>query len=287
MKYGAHIFLWLDRYGDDELAAILDRAVGLGLSFLEISIGDDVHFDHELLGRRAASLGMELILGPGGLWPMNCDISLESAEDRKAGIAWHKTAIDRCAACGAIAYAGGIYGHPGRIGPRPPSQAEKLRIAEGLHGVAAYGQERGVRLVVEPMSHYRTHIANTPCQINELIRMADHPNLFSLLDTYHLTREVSSFADAVAEMAPHLWYVHACENNRGAPGTGLLPWDEIAGALIRHQWDGHVGFESYNSRRADGEFAFSRGMFHDVCPDGDAYVRTAKAFLESRFEALR
>jgi len=136
------------------------------------------------------------------------------------------------------------------------------------------------------MSHYRTHIANTPRQINELVHLADHPNIFSLLDTYHLAREVSSFADAVAEMAPRLWCVHACENNRGAPGTGLLPWDEIVGALVRHQWDGYIGFESYNSRCAGGEFAYSRGMFHDVCPDGDAFVRSAKVFLESKFTSI-
>jgi len=108
VKYGAHIFIWLDRYGDEELATILDKAVGLGLSFLEVSIGDDVHFDEERLRRRAVSLGLELVLSPGGLWPMHCDISLDSPQDRKAGLAWHKRAIERCAACGTQAASTGI-----------------------------------------------------------------------------------------------------------------------------------------------------------------------------------
>jgi hypothetical protein len=29
----------------------------------------------------------------------------------------------------------------------------------------------------------------------------------------------------------------------------------------------------------DGRFAVSRGMFHNVCPDGDEFVRQALAFV--------
>lgn len=287
MKYGAHVFLWEYPRTDDDHARLLDKCGDLGLSFLEISTGDDNAFDPALLGRRAREAGLELVVGPGGVWPMECDISLPEPDCRRAGLEWHKRALDVCGACGAIAYAGATYGHPGRSEYRPPCPDQRRRVAEGLHELAEYAADRNVRLLIEPMSHFRTHLANTPRQINELRRLADHPNLYSLLDTFHVTTEVADFAEAIAELMPHLFLLHACDSNRGAPGTALLPWDAIVGALIEHGWDGYIGFEGYNSTWRDGAFAYSRGMFHNVCPDGDAFVRAGKTFLEDTFARLR
>jgi len=286
MKYGANIYVWAERFTDEDLLFTLDRAARLGLSFLEIPVGDDVQFDAARVGKSAAELGIELMLSPGGLWPMECDISLADAEQRQQGVLWHKRALDRCGECGAMAYAGAIYGHPGHIGPRPPDDAEVARIAAALHELAEHAQSRGARLVLEPMSHFRTHVANTPRQVLNLIDQADHANISILLDTYHMVTEVTSYGRAIMDASPRLWGMHACDNNRGAPGTGLVPWDEIVKALRDCRWDGHIGFESYNSRVRDGEFAYSRRMFHNVCPDGDAFVRAARQFMETKFAAL-
>jgi D-psicose/D-tagatose/L-ribulose 3-epimerase len=153
-------------------------------------------------------------------------------------------------------------------------------VARGLHRLAAEAAAGGVRLALEPMSHFRTHIANTPAQILEVIRRADHPNLAVLFDTYHVCTEIGSYREALEQVLPRLWGLHACENHRGIPGTGILPWGEILGTLRARNWSGCIGFESYNSTVHEGRFAISRGMFHNVCPDGDAFVRQAKAFVE-------
>jgi D-psicose/D-tagatose/L-ribulose 3-epimerase len=252
MKYGAHIFVWQGQYDDEDLERLLAKAARLDLEFLEVCVGDDICFNASRLGKNAASIGIELILSPGGVWPMDCDISLEDYNLRQKGLDWHKRALDVCAASGAVAYAGAIYGHPGRLAYRRTRPEERERIAEGLRELADHGSANNVRLVIEPMSHFRTHVANTPAEINELIRLTGHPNIYSLLDTYHLTTEVISFDAAISEMMPYLWYVHACENNRGVPGTGLLPWDDIVRTFVREGWGGYIGFESYNSTWQNG-----------------------------------
>lgn len=280
MRFGAHIYVWGERFDDESLAALIEKAASLELAFLEVPVGDDVHFDPSELRQRAERAAVELVLSPGGLWPMHCDISLGDAESRREGLAWHKKAIDLCAQCGAVAYTGAIYGHPGRVLSQPPDREERRRVASGLHELAEHAARHDVRLAIELMSHFRTHVANTPQQIMELVQLADHDSLQVLFDTYHLVTEISSYAEALEIVMPRLWGLHACENNRGAPGTGFLPWSEIADALKRHDWDGYVGLESYNSRCRDGEFAYSHQMFHDVCPDGDGFVRAGKAFLE-------
>jgi D-psicose/D-tagatose/L-ribulose 3-epimerase len=134
-----------------------------------------------------------------------------------------------------------------------------------------------VAIVIEPMSHFRTHLVNTPEQAMRLIDLADHPNLTVLFDTYHMITEVRDFAQAIRTVSDRLWGLHACENDRGAPGGGLVPWSPVFSALREIEFDGYVLMEAYNS--GTGDFAVRRGMFHDVCPDGEAFVRSGLEFL--------
>lgn len=138
MKFGAHSYIFTERWSDGSLP-ILDWARDLDLDYFEIGVGDDVPFDPALTRRRARELGLELVISPGGLWPMNCDLSSDSATDRATGLAWHKKYIDLAHALGAVAYAGSLYGHTGVVHKHPPAAEQFARIAEGLHELAAYG----------------------------------------------------------------------------------------------------------------------------------------------------
>ena len=193
------------------------------------------------------------------------------------GLAWHCQQIDLAGEMGAAAYTGALYGHPGTVKRRVPPADEYPRTAEGLHRLAEHAASRGVTLALEPMSHFRTHIANTPEQIMRLVTLADHPNLGVLLDTYHMIPEVRDFGLAIRTVGDRLWGLHACENDRGVPGGGLVPWDHVFAALRDIAFDGFVLLEAYNSSLSD--FAFRRGMFHDVCPDGEAFARQGLAFM--------
>lgn len=277
--FGAHAYLWGAQVDDQALDDRLDRCVRLGLGFLEVPIGDDARFAPARLGAAARARGIALVLSPGGEWPMWADLSLPAAAERQRALDWHRRQVDLCAACSAVAYTGALYGHPGRVVRSPQAQAERDAIAAGLHELARHAVAAGVCLALEPMSHFRTHVANMPGQVLDLIRAADHPALRVLLDTYHLCTEITSYRAAIEVTLPWLWGIHACENHRGIPGTGILPWPEITSVLRGHHWAGYIGFESYNSTCDEGRFAISRGMFHNVCPDGDEFVRQAKAFL--------
>ena len=52
-------------------------------------------------------------------------------------------------------------------------------------------------------------------------------------------------------------------------------------ALREIDFDGYVGLETYCSA---GGVAPSRGLFHDPCPDGDAFVRAGLAFLKKALQ---
>ena len=278
MKYGAHCYLFTRRWSDEDIH-FLDTAAELGLDMFELSVGDDVAFDPLLTGRRAAEIGLDLLIGPGGLWPLDCDLSSDDPAERAKGLAWHERQVDLAAELGAVAYAGCLYGHSGIVKRRRPPAGEFPRTAEGLHALADYAAARGVALFLEPMSHFRTHLVNTPAQLTRLIGLAGHPNLRTLFDTYHAVTEVRDYAAGIRALGPSLAAVHACESDRGVPGGGLVPWEAVFGALADIGFDGYVGLETYNSSLDD--FAFERGMFHNVCPDGRAFVREGVAFLRS------
>ncbi|HHY58105.1 MAG TPA: sugar phosphate isomerase/epimerase [Chloroflexi bacterium] len=278
MQYGAHCYLFTDRWSDEALP-ILDTMKALGLDLAELSVGDDVIFTPHLTRRRAEALGLTLVIGPGGAWPLHADLSADAAEARQAGLTWHCRQVELAAELGAVAYAGALYGHPGVVKRRRPPVDEYAWTAEGLHALAEYAAARGVKIVLEPMSHFRTHVVNTARQLMQLIELADHANLYALFDTYHAITEERDYAAAIRTLAPRLWCVHTCENDRGVPGGGLVPWDVVFASLDEIGYDGPLTMEAYNSSIDD--FAFQRGMFHNVCPDGVEFVRTGLAFLRA------
>lgn len=280
MKFGAHIYLFTRRWADDQLH-LLDKAKALGLDTLEIAVGDDVHFHIARTRRHAEELGMTLVASPGGEWPVHCDLAADDPAHRAAGLDWHRREVDRAARLGAVAYTGALYGHPGVVQRRRPPADEWPRMCEGLHHLAEHAAGAGVTLVLEPMSHFRTHLVNTAAQAMALLAAADHTNLQILLDTYHMITEEADYHLAIKTAQNRLWGLHACENNRGLPGRGLVPWGQVFTALGEIGFDGFVIMEAYNS--SIGDFAYERGMFHDVCPDGEAFVREGLAFLKSAF----
>lgn len=281
-KFGAHQFLWKSHWTDGDLG-ILDQAHSLGLTLFEISLGDDVEFDRPRVRRRAESLGIELSVGPGNHWPEDCNLSADDERHRRLGLAWHKKTVERAAELGAAAYCGAHYGHPGQVCRRRPPAEEVPRAAENLHALAEYASRLGVRVVIEPMSRFRTHLVNTAAQAVNLVRMAAHPNLGVNLDTYHMVTEERDYGAAIRGALPVLWGVHTCENDRGVPGGGLVPWMEVFKALGEANRCVRLMLETYNTG-PDG-FGFSRGIFQDLCPVPDTFVRQGKAFLRGSIAA--
>jgi len=279
MKFGSHSFIFTDHWSDQSLS-ILDQAKALGLDCLEIGIGDDVHFTPALTRQRAEALGLDLIISPGNEWPLECDLSSVDPANRAAGLAWHKRQVDLAAELGALAYGGSLYGRTGVVKKERPDPDEFARIASGLYSLAEYGAANNITIVLEPMSHFRTHILNTPQQTMALLDQVDHDNLYVLLDTYHMVTEVLDYAEAIKCVGDRLWSIHACESDRGVPGRGLVPWADVFQGLREINYGGYVMLESYNSAINDGNFAYGRGLFHNVCADAENFVQEGIGFLK-------
>ena len=283
-KYGAHQFLWIEHWSDDSLH-ILDEARALGVDCFEISLGDDIAFDPIPVRERAKELGLELSVGPGNIWPMECDISYESVENQRLGMARHRWIIEQVAEIGAVAYNGATYGHPGHILRQPREHAELERIARNLSQLADYAQSLNVKLVIEPMSRFRTHLIHSAQDAVDLIALVNHPNLYINLDTYHMITEERDYAKAIKTCGDALWGIHACESDRGVPGGGLVPWNDVFHSLADVCPNARILMETYNTGKQG--FGYCRGIFKDVCPDAPGFVKNGLEFLKQRAEVVQ
>jgi len=245
----------------------------------EVSLGDDVQFDRERLRRHAEALAIELTVGPGNLWPEDCNISADDPKLRQRGVAWHKKTIEQAAELGAAAYCGAIYSRPGHVCRRPPPTDELSRAAENLHMLAEFADTVRIRLVIEPMSRFRSHLVNTAAQAMHLVQLAGHSNLHVNLDTYHMITEERDFGAAIRCALPVLWGLHACENDRGVPGGGLVPWTAVFEAVGKASGCVRLMLETYNT--GPGGFGYSRGIFQNLCPDPERFVLQGVTFLQS------
>jgi D-psicose/D-tagatose/L-ribulose 3-epimerase len=120
---------------------------------------------------------------------------------------------------------------------------------------------------------WKSHWTDADVGILDTVRMSDHRNLRVNLDTYHMITEERDYGAAIRHTAPVLWGIHACENDRGVPGGGLVPWSPVFAALREVDRPVRLLLETY--RTGPDGFGFERGIFWDLCSDPEAFVRQA------------
>jgi D-psicose/D-tagatose/L-ribulose 3-epimerase len=98
-----------------------------------------------------------------------------------------------------------------------------------------------------------------------------------MLDTFHMNIEEKSLGNAIRAVGPRLHHVHACENDRGAPGTGNIPWDEVAKGLNDIGYDGPVVIESFTAKVKS--IARAAAIWRSLAPSQDALAEDGLKFL--------
>ncbi len=107
--------------------------------------------------------------------------------------------------------------------------------------------------------------------------MTGAPNVGIHLDTYHMNIEEKSWAEPIALAGKRLCHFHLCENDRGIPGSGLVDWEELFGALGTLHYDGYAGLESFVD--VSDDMVAGTCVWRDLAPSGDVLVAEGTAFL--------
>lgn len=244
MQFGIHSLLFTEAFVDKDLY-LLDKCKRMGFDAVEILPFDPDHFPAQKVKQTAADLGLTINTGYG--MPEKYNIISPDEKIRKEGLEFSKRLIDLSNEVGARVFGGMIYCGWGYLTGRMRTEQEWKWGVEGYQQIAAHARSTSdLILGIEPVNRFESHFINTAADAVKFIQDVGSPNVKVHLDTFHMIREEDNITQAVLTAGPYLGYVHACENQRGIPGRGLMPWVEFFKALKKTGYDGCITIESFD-----------------------------------------
>ena len=278
MKFGVNTWVWTSPLTTEALSNLIPKVAKLGFGWVELPLENLDDFDHET----AASLIQDYDLGVSACAVMTSDRDLIHPDEsiRKNGMAYIRHAIEATQTIGAANLVGPIYSAVGRVWQAAPQErARDIDIlVDNLRLLAAYAAEHEVILCIEPLNRFETSFINLAEQAVELVDRVDHSSCRIMLDTFHMNIEEKSLGDAIRAVGLRLQHVHACENDRGAPGSGNVTWEAVAKALKEIHYDGPVVIESFTPEVKSIARAVS--IWRPLAASQDALAADGLAFLK-------
>jgi D-psicose/D-tagatose/L-ribulose 3-epimerase len=244
-KFGVDSLIWTEDFGVEDLP-LIQKAKALGFEVLDINVGHPERFPTEAVRDRVKEAGIQVATSIG--LPAESNLIDPNPETRKNGVQTLRKLVDINIEIGSSILGGVNYAAWGYLSGRPRREDEWGWSVESMREVALYAKSKSdIVIAVEPVNRFETHFLNVAEDAVRYCRDVGTGNLKVHLDSFHMIREEQSFAGAVETCGEkYLGYVHACENNRGIPGTGLVPWEEFFAALRKIRYKGPIVIESFD-----------------------------------------
>jgi D-psicose/D-tagatose/L-ribulose 3-epimerase len=246
MKFGIHSLLFSETFTERDLP-LLEKAKEMGFDAVDIVPFDVDNFPASQVRQRAEDLGLEIIIEIG--MPAHANIISPDASIRAAGVDLSKRLIDVSVEAGATVFGGVNYAGWGYLTGRMRTEEEWQWGLENFRKISDYAATNAPDLTIalEVVNRFESHFLNIAADAVRFIRdLGTPPNVKVHLDAFHMIREEDSFAGAVRDTGPLLGYIHACENQRGIPGRGQVPWRDFFKALGEVSYQGVVTIESFD-----------------------------------------
>ncbi|RLG88387.1 MAG: hypothetical protein DRO15_02950 [Thermoprotei archaeon] len=224
------------------LDKVLNLMKNLGYDGIEINIPNPFNININQLSSKLNEYGLELSAISTGLSYLSYGISLthSSKDMREKAIEFFIKYSEISSILSRYNYV--VIGLArGKCEGRPRSEVLK-NLKDSLEEILEKTENYGTIFLIEPINRYETDIINT---IEDSIQLAkEYRRVRILLDTYHMTIEDVSPYDAILKAEQYIGYVHAAENNRLAPGMGMLNWELIICRLLRIGYQGYISIEA-------------------------------------------
>lgn len=278
MKIGVNTWVWTSPLTTEALTHLVPKVAEMGFDWIELPLESVEDFDHQA----AASLVREYGLGVSTAAVMSPDRDLihDDAAVRENGVAYICDAVKATEKIGATNLIGPMYSAVGRVWQATPEERKQDMdiLVKNLRFLAAFAAKHGVVLCLEPLNRFETSFLNVAEQAIEVVDRVNHPACKIMLDTFHMNIEERSLGDAIRVVGSRLQHVHTCENDRGAPGSGNVAWEEVAAALKEIGYDGPVVIESFTP--AVKSIAKAVCIWRPLAESQDALAAEGLAFLQ-------
>jgi D-psicose/D-tagatose/L-ribulose 3-epimerase len=279
MKFGINTFVWVSPFTTQSLPELAAKASQMGYDILELAIEDTSRVNVGVIKEELPKYGLETVIcGAFGPDRNLCSSDPAIRQNAKTYIRW---LIDAAQALGSLTVAGPMYSAVGKahLEDTDARKQEWNLAVEGVREMADYAADKGVRLALEPLNRFETDMINTAAQGLAFIQDVGRDNVGLHLDTFHMHLEEKSSPEAIRLAGQKIYHFHACENDRGIPGTGQVHWEEIAEALKETGYNGPVVIESFTAEVK--EIASAVCIWREIAPSQDAIAQQGLPFLKS------
>jgi D-psicose/D-tagatose/L-ribulose 3-epimerase len=244
MKYGLNSLLFEARF-TNEAAGNFPKFAEIGFDGIEIALQEKGDIDTVFINERLAENNLVCsslcsLMGPGR------DLR-GSAEDIKGAKSYLRDLVDVAVELGTETIVGPHYSVVGLTGLK--TAAEKAedwkKVVAGLKDVGAYAGSKGINLALEPLNRFETDFLNI---CTDAVKLCDDVGLDNMkihLDTFHMNIEEKDAGAAIRLAGDRLYMLHACENDKGAPGTGQVSWRSVADAVKDIDYDRWIVLEAF------------------------------------------
>lgn len=275
MRFGINTLLWTAGFDASHLS-LLPKVKSWGFDGVEIARFDFDGLPAEEIRRAAVSEGLDTIFCSA--LTGNTSLVSDDAAIRSTARDFLRKGIETAARVGAKVFLGPFCAPVGQLPGRRRNPDEWDRAVEGLRSLVPDLQAHGVTLAVEPLNRFETYFLNLDSDAAKLCAEVGDPCVGILFDTFHANIEEKTLAAGLAATGPHLAHVHACENDRGIPGSGHVEWQSLFKGLKERNYDGWVVIESFGSRIP--EIAAAACIWRDLAPSVDDIAAQGVQFLK-------
>ena len=277
-KFGVDSFIWAESFSEKDIW-IIQKAKDLGFEVIDFAISNPYTFPVEQVKKELERVGIDCVCTTT-LTAQTNPISADPAI-RKSAVAAMKKCVDICNTLGAPILGGVNYAAWGYITKKPRTEQEWQWGVESMRESAQYAKETGnVTICVECVNRFETFFLNIAEDAVKFCKDVGTGNMKVHLDCFHMIREEKSFSGAVKTCGKeYLGYIHVNENDRGIPGTGLVPFKEFLQAVADIGYTGPLVIESFDP--SFEELAGNCAIWRSFAPTGEALATEGLANLKA------
>jgi D-psicose/D-tagatose/L-ribulose 3-epimerase len=280
IKFGVNTLVWVESFSEKDMT-LLDKISSMGFDVIEITPGDEFrNLDPGMLRKAIEDRNLEVSLC--GAFDDSNDISSTDPSVKQKGIDFLRDYTDWAKEIGAKVIGGPLFSalDKKRHLSDKERKAEWDRSADSLKRIGDHAVKKGVVIAIEPINRFEIDMINTAEQGCRMCDQVDNPSIKLMLDSFHMNIEDTTFGDNIRASKKHLVHFHTCSNDRGIPGKGHIPWEEIKQALNDIDYKGYGVIESFPQGQ-DKAFA---PIWRPLVKDQDDIPREGVKFLKQLFK---
>jgi len=278
IQYGVNTWVWTSPLTTESARELIPKVKAMGFDLFEIPLEDLSLLDAVTIRRLLADHG--LAASACGAFGPTRDLSSDDATTFINAFDYIHQCLVFCRDVGARIFAGPMYAAVGKARLLSPDErkVEFDRSVSGLRAMAAMAADYGVTLGIEPLNRFETDMVNTAAQAVAMCDAIAHPAAQIMLDGFHMNIEETNIAEAIQLAGHRLCHAQVSDSHRGAPGAGLMRWDQFKAGLETINYQGAVVIESFTP--GVKEIARAAAIWRPLAPSQDALAQDGLRFLK-------